>query len=91
MDEQNVKDVEINDEMDGTYEIYEPETNGKLPDWAGKAAGAALAVGAAVVYAKRETIKAKVAEFKEARRVKAIERELKRLNKLGYKAEEKTE
>lgn len=92
MDEQ-IKDVEVNESTENGYELYEPETEGfKIPALAYKAGGAALAVGSAIVYAKRDVLKAKVAEFKEHRKAKRVQKHLEALNKLGYKpSEEATE
>lgn len=87
MDEQ-IKDVEMTEETEGAYEIYEPETEEfKIPGWVYKAAGTAIAVGGGIAYAKREAIKAKVNELKDKRKAKKVERHLKALSKLGYKAE----
>ena len=88
MDEQ-IKDVEMTEETEvGTYEVYEPETESfKVPDWVWKAGGTAIAVAGGVAYAKRETLKAKVNEFKDKRKAKKVQKHLEALNKLGYKAE----
>jgi len=92
MDEQ-IKDVEVNDENTETYELYEPETESfKIPAVVYKAGGAALAVAGGIAYAKRDTLKAKLGELKEARKAKKVQKHLEALNKLGYKpSEEKTE
>lgn len=91
MDEQ-IKDVEVNDENTETYELYEPETESfKIPAVVYKAGGAALAVAGGIAYAKRNQLKAKLGELKEARKAKKVQKHLEALGKLGYKAEAKTE
>ena len=86
MDEQ-IKDVEV-ESTDGTYEVYEPETESfKVPDWVWKAGGTAIAVAGGVAYAKRELIKTKVNELKDKRKAKKVQKHLDALTKLGYKAE----
>lgn len=94
MDEQQIKDVEVNESTDGTYEVYDPEPESfKIPAVVYKAGGAALAVAGGIAYAKRDALKAKLGEFKEARKAKKVQKHLEALNKLGYKPseEEKTE
>ena len=87
MDEQ-IKDVEV-ESTDGTYEVYEPETESfKIPSFAYKAAGAAIAVGSAIVYAKRDALKEKLGKLKEARKAKKVQKHLEALGKLGYKPSE---
>ena len=87
MDEQ-IKDVEV-ESTDGTYEVYEPETESfKIPQVVYKAGGAALAVAGGIAYAKRDALKAKFAELKDKRKAKKVQKHIEALNKLGYKAEE---
>ena len=88
MDEQ-IKDVEVSESTDGTYEVYEPETESfKIPPVVYKAGGAALAVAGGIAYAKRDALKAKFAELKDKRKAKKVQKHIEALNKLGYKAEE---
>lgn len=88
MDEQ-IKDVEVNDENTETYELYEPETESfKIPSVVYKAGGAALAVAGGIAYAKRDQLKTKLGELKEARKAKKVQKHLEALNKLGYKPSE---
>lgn len=87
MDEQ-IKDVEV-ESTDGTYEVYEPETESfKIPSVVYKAGGAALAVAGGIAYAKRDALKAKLGELKEARKAKKVQKHLEALGKLGYKPSE---
>ncbi len=87
MDEQ-IKDVEMTEETEMDYEIYEPETESfKVPDWVYKAGATAIAVGGGIAYAKREALKAKFGEFKDKRKAKKVQKHLDALTKLGYKAE----
>lgn len=87
MDEQ-IKDVEV-ESTDGTYEVYEPDTESfKIPSVVYKAGGAALAVAGGIAYAKRDALKAKFAELKEHRKARKVQKHLEALGKLGYKAEE---
>lgn len=89
MDEQ-IKDVEVSESTtDGTYEVYEPETESfKIPSFVYKAGGAALAVAGGIAYAKRDALKAKFAELKDKRKAKKVQKHLEALGKLGYKPSE---
>ena len=87
MDEQ-IKDVEV-ESTDGTYEVYEPETESfKIPSVVYKAGGAALAVAGGIAYAKRDKVKEKLGKLKEARKARKVQKHLEALNKLGYKPSE---
>lgn len=87
MDE-NIQGVEDNYNDDAAYEAEASEGSGLM----GKVLGGLLAVGTiaggAAIYKNKDAIKAKLAEAKDKKKAKKVQKHLDALAKLGYKEED---